>query len=284
MPPRVLLFANPDKPHVADVRDDLASWLRQRADLTVARAFDELALLCQPPPDLIVVVGGDGTILRVGRQLDHTEVPIVGVNVGKLGYLAEFSADDLRTHFERLTDPVLIAARMMIRISRVDSPSPPQGNTALNDCVITAGPPFRMIRLGIAVDGVELTRVRADGLIVATPTGSTAHNLAAGGPILQPGLQAIVITPICPHSVTHRPLVVSAEATIEVAAEEVNTGSTIILDGQESFPLARGDRLQIRRAARRFLLVRNPAYPAWHTLLTKLRWGESPGDLTTPPG
>ena len=131
-----------------------------------------------------------------------------------------------------------------------------------------------MIELAISVDGDHLTNVSGDGLVLATPSGSTAHNMSAGGPIVQPGARGIVLSPINPHSLTHRPLVVPSDASIEVVARRVNPGTTVVIDGQVSLPLGRQDRLTVRRWSHDFQLVRNPAQPKWHTLTQKLGWGQ----------
>jgi NAD+ kinase len=147
---------------------------------------------------------------------------------------------------------------------------------AINDCVIQAGPPFRMITLGVQLDGAHLSNVAGDGLIVCTPSGSTAHNLSAGGPIVQPDVDAMILTPLNPHSLTHKPIVVNREARLEITAMIVNEGTTAIIDGQEPHPLRTADRVIIRRYAHDFLLVRNPRHDRWHNLVTKLHWGQSP--------
>jgi len=133
-----------------------------------------------------------------------------------------------------------------------------------------------MITLGVSVNGEHLTDVRGDGLIVCTPSGSTAHNLSAGGPIMQPGVDAMVLTPLNPHSLTHRPLVIECDAVIEISANAVNEGTTAIIDGQVSYSLKTGDRVTVKRSTSDVLLVRNPKYAQWHKLVTKLHWGKAP--------
>ena len=147
-------------------------------------------------------------------------------------------------------------------------------SVAANDCVFHAGAPHRMIELSAAVDGVELTRFSGDGLVLATPSGSTAHNMSVGGPIVQPETCAIVLSPISPHSLTHRPLVVAGDSVIEVKAVRVNPGTTLVIDGQVPMPVGAGDRVTVRRWPHDFQLVQNPAQPKWHTLTTKLKWGQ----------
>lgn len=148
---------------------------------------------------------------------------------------------------------------------------------AINDCVIRAGAPFRMISLGVSINQHHLTEVTGDGLIVCTPSGSTAHNLSAGGPIMQCGVEAMVLTPLCSHSLTHKPLVIERDAEIDILACTVNDGTTAIIDGQVSCPLRAGDRVVVKRFDRDCLVVHNPLFTGWHKLVNKLHWGKAPG-------
>ncbi len=225
----------------------------------------------------IVVFGGDGTLLGVARSLGARQVPLIGVNVGKLGFLAEFSADELERCFDRaVSDDTIISHRTVLEVKVEHNGGVRHAMLAVNDCVIRAGSPFRVVRLGVSINGEHLTDVAGDGLIVCTPSGSTAHNLSAGGPIMQPGVDAIVLTPLCPHSLTHRPLVIERESVIAILADDVNEGTTAIIDGQVACPLQPGDRVTIRRFDTDFQLVHNPLYAQWHNLVTKLHWGRSP--------
>lgn len=225
----------------------------------------------------IIVFGGDGTLIGVARSLGADQIPMIGVNVGKLGFLTEFSITELKQCFDRaVSDDSIIGRRTMLEVSLACGGGQSDINRAINDCVIQAGPPFRVIRLGISIDGNHLTDVAGDGLIVCTPSGSTAHNLSAGGPIMQPGVEAIILTPLCPHSLTHKPLVIERESVIEVLARDVNEGTTAIIDGQVSCPIQPGDRITIRRFAHDFLLVGNPLHAKWRNLTTKLHWGRAP--------
>ncbi len=284
---RVYLLANPDKPEVAAALEDLRSFAASRCALVGSNLGLDGRVAVDAGANRIVVLGGDGTLIGVARSLSADQVPLIGVNVGKLGFLAEFSVDELKADFDRaMSDDAIISRRTVLQVT-VHPPHPPplggekregvrDSNLAINDCVIRAGPPFRIIKLGISINGEHLTDVGGDGLIVCTPSGSTAHNLSAGGPIMQPGVDAIVMTPLCPHSLTHKPLVIEREAVIDIVAEDVNEGTTAIIDGQVSCPLQPGDRVTIRRFNTDFMLVRNPLYPKWHNLVTKLHWGRPP--------
>ncbi len=274
---RVYFLSNPGKPDGAAALEDLQTFAASRCTVVGSSLALHGRQAVQAGADRIVVAGGDGTLIGVARSLGADQVPLIGVNVGKLGFLAEFSLEELKRCFDRaISDDTIISRRTVLQVSIQCNGGVRDSNLAINDCVIQAGPPFRIIKLGIAINGEHLTDVGGDGLIICTPSGSTAHNLSAGGPIMQSGVEAIVLTPLSPHSLTHRPLVVEREAVIEVIAREVNEGTTAIIDGQVSCPLKRGDRVTIRRFESDFLLVRNPLHAKWHNLTTKLHWGRSP--------
>ena len=272
---RVIILRHPDKPDAEAALESLAERIGRRATVAATGVTAEAGDLASCKPDRIIVLGGDGSILAVARGLGSRQVPIVGVNLGKLGFLAEFCLEDVCEHLDAiLSDPAVVSSRMMIEITIVR----PAGSTspflAVNDCVVHAGAPHRMIALSIAVDGSHLTDFSGDGLVLATPSGSTAHNMSVGGPIVQSEVRALIVTPISPHSLTHRPLVVAGDAMIEVLVQQANQGTTTVLDGQVSLPLESGDRLQVRRAACDFQLVHKPALPKWYTLTRKLKWGQ----------
>jgi NAD+ kinase len=274
---RICFLGNPEKPEAASAMADLHRFAAARCEVVGA----ELTLNGRKAVDAgagaIVVLGGDGTLIGVARSLGRDQVPLIGVNVGKLGFLAEFTPDELKTQFERaIGDASLVHRRLILDLSVRYDGGVRESHIAVNDCVIHAGPPYRMIALGMAVNGRHLTEVGGDGLIVSTPTGSTAHNLSAGGPIMQPGVNAIIVTPLNPHSLTHKPLVLEDDAVVEITAAQVNEGTTAIIDGQAACPLRPGDRLSVRRFEKDVLLVRNPLYAHWHKLVTKLHWGRAP--------
>jgi len=274
--PRIYIAGNPDKPTAPEALADLAAWLVDRAEVVGAKLASDPQEIVAARPDRVIVLGGDGTMLGVARSLGSQQIPIIAVNLGKLGYLADFSLEDLKETFDRVVaDAKLISRRMILGVSL---PGANGSELALNDCVIHAGPPFRVIRLAVRVDGEPLTTVSGDGLIVSTPGGSTAHNVSAGGPILQPGISAFVLTPLSPHSLTHRPLVVECDSTIEVTAVTANEGTVVSLDGQRTVPLRTDETVIIQRCPTDLQLVRNPKHSRFHTLVTKLKWGQSPFD------
>lgn len=276
--PRVCLVGNPQKPEVVAAFDATRAWLAQQPIRLASELGGDIAARLKSAFDRIVVLGGDGTILRVARLLGTRQTPIVGVNMGKLGYLADFSTADLQQHFRRIvTDAALISARMMLEIEVVSADGAVQRGFAFNDCVIHAGAPFRMVEMVLRLDGQGVSRVVGDGLILSTPTGSTAHNMSCGGPIVEAGLDAVIVTPICPHSLTHRPVVVGTELGLEVDVVRCNEGTSAVVDGQESFALQAGGQVRVRRAAQTFKLVRHPERKAWRTLVEKLGWGRELG-------
>jgi len=207
---------------------------------------------------------------------------VIGVNVGKLGFLAEFSVDELKDFFPRLKNGTVPIDKRMMLNCRVFSDGQGEDrdekfcSAAINDVFITAGPPFRMIELKILVDGQPLAGCVTDGLIISTPTGSTAYNLSAGGPILSSKIEAVVITPICPHSLSFRPIVINADSRIEVFGVRVNDGTTISIDGQVSLNLTINDIVRVEKENSDFLIVNNPLRSKWDTLATKLSWAEQP--------
>lgn len=273
--PRVAIIRNPDKPDAEATLASVVQDVSTRADVVTTGVLDEAESLASQRLDRVIVLGGDGSILAVARALADRQTPIVGVNFGKLGFLAEFSVEELAEQLEPiLSDDRIVSRRMMLETAIARNGDQIARSLAANDCVVRAGPPYRMIDLAITVDGEHLTHLSGDGLVLATPSGSTAHNMSAGGPIVQPGTHGIVLSPISPHSLTHRPLVVAGDATIEVIASRVNPGTTVVIDGQVSLPLAQRDRLTVHRADHDFQLVRNPAQPKWHTLTAKLGWGQ----------
>ncbi len=274
---RVYLLGNPDKKEAKSVLDALREFAATRCDVVGVSMGRDGKEATAAQPDRIVVLGGDGTLIGAARSLGANQVPLIGVNVGKLGFLAEFSLEELKQHFDRaMSDDSLVSHRTVLEISILRDGVVKERSLAINDCVIQAGPPFRIINLGISIHGEHLTDVGGDGLIVCTPSGSTAHNLSAGGPIMQPDVDAIILTPMNPHSLTHKPLVVDRESVIEIVASTVNEGTTAIIDGQVSYALRPGDRVAVRRFSSDFLLVRNPQHAKWHNLMTKLHWGQSP--------
>jgi len=273
---KVYIAANPRKASAHDALRRVVEFAQQQSEI-IAADFGPLDPAKAKQADRVIVLGGDGTILGAARAMGENQVPLIGVNLGKLGYLAEFSLQEFQQQLERiLTDPSLICPSIMLDVTIENRHADRFHGIAANDCVLQAGPPFRMIELEVSLDGEPLTRLAGDGLIIATPNGSTAYNLSAGGPLLQPTVHGMAITPICAHSLTHKPVVVDESVTVQVTPKRINEGTRVSLDGQVMLPIAIGDTVSIKKFHRDLLLVRNPAYRPWHTLVAKLKWGQPP--------
>ncbi|MCD6303861.1 MAG: NAD(+)/NADH kinase [Planctomycetes bacterium] len=274
---KVLILGNMDKPGVPARIESLLPWLRRRVEVVAVRSVSRPGRAVPAGVALCIVFGGDGTLLAAARMLAGRGVALLGVNMGKLGFLAEFTVEDMKRHLPAiLAGRIRPAARMMLDV-RVDR----GGGEALrspvvNDVVVSAGQPFRMIELTVSRGGQNVGRYAGDGLIVATPTGSTAYNMSAGGPILEPTLRAVVVTPIAPHTLSIRPIAVGLDEPLLVRAEQVNAGTAVIVDGQLLCDLSRGDVVEIRRAARPARIIPQPGRPFFQTLASKLQWGRSP--------
>lgn len=276
-PPKVFFLGNPEKTSVDETLQRLRAFAEGRAAVVGSTLALDGREAVQAGATRTIVLGGDGTLISVARSLGPDQMPLIGVNLGKLGYLAEFSVSELEQTFDQvISDDRLITHRTVLHVTVRRNRHKPVEYLGINDCVIHAGPPFRMIHLNVTINGEHLTNVSGDGLIVCTPSGSTAHSLSAGGPIMEPGVEAIILTPLNPHSLTHKPLVVERESVIGIQGHRVNEGTTLIIDGQVSCPIADGDQVSIRRFEKDWQVVHNPRYPKWHNLTTKLHWGQSP--------
>lgn len=274
---RVALMGSPDKPAAPQTLERVQGWVAPQAEVVFADLTYDGTQALAAEPDLLMVLGGDGTLIAAVHSLGTRQIPIVGVNLGKLGYLADFTIEELEQEGAFLFSgqlPVTRRTMMQVTLANVDGRS--FTSAAVNDCVIHAGPPYHMIHVRVDVDGDEVALVRGDGLIVATPSGSTAHNLAAGGPIVEPTGQALILTPICAHALAYRPLVMDAGRRVVIRMQQANPGTTMVLDGSICRPFQLSDHITITRFPADFLLVRNPRRSEWHALRRKLRWGEGP--------
>lgn len=227
--------------------------------------------------DTILVLGGDGTLLGAAREAAVAGIPLLGINLGSLGFLTGTPFPEARTVLAHLfAGEVRIDERLLLASEVVRGGANVARHHCLNDAVINKGAMARVVSIEVAVDGRPLTTFRADGLILATPTGSTAYCMAAGGPILTPGLDCLALVPICPHTLTHRPLVLSADASVEITLRADHQDIHLTLDGQEGIRLQTGDRITLRRSPHRVRLIHDPAYDYYAVLRAKLGWG---GDL-----
>jgi len=258
--PKLILFGDPQRRHAAEAVADFIAFADGKADV-LANCFDgSCSVEKLKAADFAVVFGGDGTILSAARDLCQADVPVIGVNVGKLGFLAEFSIDELKQVFERIvTDKSLVEKRMILECVVYRDGREKFSHTIINDMVIAAGQPFNMVELKMSVQDQALAGFIGDGVIICTPTGSTAYNLSAGGPILSAGLSAIVITALCPHSLSFRPIVISSESIVQIEPVRVNEGTTILFDGREGEKLQKSDSIKIQRGRGSFLVINNNA-------------------------
>jgi NAD+ kinase len=293
------VLARPELAEAGPAIRELVAWLRARgrracleeatatlagdaalADCLVASGPDMAALA-----DALVVLGGDGTLLAASRLLDRP-IPVLGVNFGSLGFLTEITLPELYPTLESVLggqfdhEERRLLRAVVRRAGREETTA-----DVLNDVVITKAGPSRIIELDVLVDDIFVSSFRADGIIVSSPTGSTAYNLAAGGPIVRPTLPAMVLTPICPHMLSNRPLVVGDDARVEVrlrAARDVEVYTA--LDGQETLALADGDGVMVTGSPHRLKLVKAPGRDYFEVLRTKLRWGEAGARRRGGPG
>lgn len=274
---KMAIFGDRRKPYVAEAISEFAGFIKNKASTVVSCETGECTLANLRDANYAVVFGGDGSIIAAVRRLSQSGVPVIGVNVGKLGYLAEFNVRELKEFFPHLiSGDVRTEKRMMLLCRVLRGGKERFCSTAVNDVFITAGAPFRMIEMKMLVDGQHLGECVSDGLVVSTPTGSTAYNLSAGGPILSQKMQGMVITPICPHSLSFRPIVIKADSVVEICGVRFNEGTTVSIDGQVSLGLDIGDVLRIQRERKAFLVVNNPLRNEWDTLAMKLGWAEKP--------
>ena len=286
---RVGLTAKRGLTAASSVLAELAGWLEARGVLTVFEA-DTARLVGLPPGrptasreslpnecDLIVVLGGDGTLIGIASQIARagTDVPILGVNFGSLGFLTEITLPELYDALEATLDGgAEIETRAMLRANTMRADAAFADHIVLNDIVITKGAMSRIIEIAVSVGQETVTRVRADGLIVASPTGSTAYNLAAGGPIVHPTVDAMLLTPIAPHTLTNRPVVIPLASEVNLApVMEEDDEVFVTFDGQSGFPMRPGDRVSIRRAPRAMRIVKSLQRTYFELLREKLKWG-----------
>ncbi len=224
---------------------------------------------------MIIVLGGDGTLLGVARGAAGFEVPILGANLGGLGFLTEVTLEELQIFLKEIfAENYVIDERVLLQTQIIRDGKKTAEFKALNDVVISKGTLTRMIALEIQTNGDLITSIRGDGLIVSTPTGSTAYSLSAGGPILYPSVEALLLTPISPHMLTNRPVVIPLNTRVEIILKTKDHGPLVIFDGQENFSLASGDRLEISKCEHTAHLIRSPKKNYYEVLRKKLKWGE----------
>jgi len=283
--PRVAIISKPQKEELRPLLPELVLWLKAHGyealldPVSGTYVVDERVYprpeLPALAPELVIVLGGDGTLLAAARVFARTGVPILSVNLGALGFLTEVRLADLYTHLEAWTKKVCcVEARSMLHSELWRDGKLQCVHDVLNDVVVAKGAIARMGQFGVEVDGQLAASFRADGVIVATPTGSTAYSLAAGGPVLVPGVDSLIVTPICPHQLTLRPIVLRGESSIVVRIEGIPDQTFLTVDGQEAVQMRVGDELRCRRSDYSVNLIRLGENGFFDLLRLKLKWGE----------
>lgn len=283
----VAVLYNPDKPEAKKTYDSLLRWLKQHDVHPLTQLSDPRMLSAE----FAIVLGGDGTILRVARPLAPLGVPILGVNLGRLGFLADTAVGDLhRTIQKALKHELNLEERSMLKVQvyrkkklvandPADRQSVPLGkpalsSLALNDCYLHSGATGRIVEFEAHLNDHYLATYNGDGLIIATPTGSTAYSLAASGPIVAPELPVMLITPICPHTLAQRPLVVSNADRLKIEVKTAGSQAHVSVDGQENLRVKASDLITIEHAPHKLKLLVTPGKNYFHILRMKLGWGE----------
>ena len=273
---KCMVFADTTRERVCSALEHALPLIRQHVDVEQYDLSTDEDHECGPA-DFAIVFGGDGSILRVARILGCRQVPVVGVNIGKFGFLAEINPEQLHRAIDKLAaGDFRVVPRMMLHCRAERDGHLLRESLALNDAVISRSARSRMISIGLLIDDEQVTDYNGDGIIISTPVGSTAHSLAAGGSILEPSLRAFAITPICPHTLSNRPLVIPAERIIQLVVDRAEVAVGLTMDGQVYVDLQMGDRVVIRRAEQELHLIQTGTRSYYQTLRSKLGWGGHP--------
>lgn len=282
---RVGVVVKPNHEDAWKTACELNDWLKQRGIELVGEPFTKkigLGVEINPAEaeefgaeaDLLVVLGGDGTMISTARLTGDADVLVLGINYGSLGYLTDFRIEEMYSALESIFEGRYeIDRRVMLHAELWRDDQMQEKGRVLNDVVINKAALARIIEIEVSLNDLFVNSFRADGLIVATPTGSTAYNLSAGGPIVYPSMNAMVLTPICPFTLTNRPIVVPDEVTIELKLKDQNEGVVLTLDGQIGYPLKAQDRVRIRKSRTTFNLVQPTNRNYFDVLRNKLKWG-----------
>ncbi len=270
--PRVLLLGSGERPNVIEGASELRPLVQQCCELV----HEDLSFLPEPPlpdADFALVLGGDGSILRAAKLMGNRQLPILGINMGRLGFLAWHSPSDMDTTLPAVAaGECRVVEHLMFRCSLLRNGTAIESHLGLNEAVIATGHPFTLLNVHLYVDGELATTYSCDGLIISTPVGSTAHSLSAGGPILRSTLAAFVICPICPHTLTVRPVVDTADRVYEMEVLQPNPGTSLVIDGRVVGHLLAGDRVRVERAESTFKLIAAQGHSYYRTLRDKLGW------------
>jgi NAD+ kinase len=272
-PPRVMILADGSRAELRSAVDRLRPTIERHLTV-VGVSLDFNEPLKQNEVDLVLVLGGDGSILRAAHQMEFHQRPVLGVNLGRLGFLAALQPEQLEQALPEIAaGRHQVVEHLMLECTATRRGKPLYHSLALNEATVLAGPPFKMVDIELYVDAELVTTYSCDGLIVSTPVGSTAHSLSAGGPILRNDMQALIILPISPHTLTHRPVVESAERTIELAVPQPHEGTSLVVDGRVLGTLESADRVRIVRSQARFQMVVVEGQSYYRKLREKLGWG-----------
>lgn len=281
---KIGIMAKTTKEENSPVVSDLVKWLESKGvevvlDNEVARFIGRKGGIAKTKIgdmiDVLVVLGGDGTFISAARVIVKKNVPLLGVNLGGLGFLTEVSVDEAKKVLESVLEGNFQTENRMLLIAHVHRHDERIADySVVNDVVINKGALARIIKFEMHINGSFVCNYRADGLIISTPMGSTAYSLSAGGPIVHPVLNSIIITPICAHSLTNRPLVVPDDSRIKVIIKETNGEVFLTLDGQVGFSIDSGDVIEVRKADEQLKVIKSPLRNYYEILRTKLRWGE----------
>jgi len=272
------IVVKPNHSEASATASELAVWLRERGIGQLGEAISADSIKPENDrtldADLIIVLGGDGTMISAARLVGEQDVLVLGINYGSLGYLTDFRIEEMFPAIEAIVaGQYEIDRREMLTVEHWRNGQKLVSGRVLNDVVINKSALARIINIDVKLNDLFVNTFRADGLIVATPTGSTAYNLSAGGPIIYPSMNAVVMTPICPFTLTNRPIVVPDDALIELTLDNENEGVVLSLDGQTGYPMLTGDRVVIRKSATTFNLVQPANRNYFDVLRDKLKWG-----------
>jgi NAD+ kinase len=276
----IVILGNGTKPEVhAEARRLAAAVTGEPRVRLVSVDLSSDSDLSKLKADVALVLGGDGTVLHSARRMGEHPTPVLGINVGRLGFLADLTPEGFLQRLGDLAERRFTIDNLMTVACTLSPRSGPVREfRGLNDVVLRAAPLFHLLEIAVSIDGESIMTYRGDGLIVATPVGSTAHSLSAGGPILPPNAHMVVLTPMGPHTLTQRPLVDSSHKLYELVPQGEGVATILVIDGQVQVPVSCGDRIVVRRGLAPFPMVRLPGHSFYRTLRDKLGWG------TAPPG
>ena len=271
--PRVVVLSSADhRPHLADEIAKLTKVIQRRVEI-VGEDSDFSEAIQAAETDFVIVLGGDGSILRAAKRLGNNQIPVLGVNLGKLGFLADIRTEALDAALAAITqNQYKFIDHLMLNLQVFSKDEKISEHVGLNEVAILGGPPFAIQMIDLYVDGQLATSYNCDGLIISTPVGSTAHNLSAGGPILRKDLQAFVISPISPHTLSVRPVIDSADRVYEFVVTRPNESTSVVLDGQTIKKLESTDRVRVVRDKSVFQLIEVTGNNYYRTLREKLGW------------